>query len=203
MVEPTAQVQAGLGRVAALVKPAQCGEAIVVGFARKIVEGVAQKVDAAALPCGFGQDLCEGAFATEVVVGNGEAHTAQAALFEAEDELAPARGAFATGKLHAEDAAAALPVDADGHEHSTGTVDAILANLFGARIENELRILTFDPLPGKLLQLRVHRLVQLADGAGAQLVAAKLLADGLDFASRNTLCTSISKSAETNAVSWR
>jgi hypothetical protein len=34
-------------------------------------------------------------------------------------------------------------------------------------------------------------------------VAAKLLADGLDFASRNTLCTSISKSAETNAVSWR
>jgi hypothetical protein len=87
-------------------------------------------------------------------LANGEAHTAQAALLEADYELAPARGAFATGKLHAEDTAAALPVDADGHEHGARADDAILAHLFVARIKDEIRILPFEPLPGKLLQLR-------------------------------------------------
>ena len=186
-VEPAAQVLAGFGGIAAVVKPAQFGEAIVVGFAREMVECVAQKVDVTALPSGFREDFGDGAFEAGVVVGNGEAHTAQAALFEAEDELAPARGAFATGELYAEDAAAALPVDADGHEHSARADDAVLAHLFITRIEDEIRILPFEPLVGKLLQLCVHRLVQIADGAGAELVAAKLLADGLDFTRRNAL----------------
>lgn len=187
LVEPAAQVLTGFCGVAAVVKPAQFGEAIVVGFARKMVERVAQKVDVAALPSGLREDFGDGAFEAGMVIGNSEAHTTQAALLEADDELAPTRGAFATGKLHAEDAAAALPVDADCHEHSAGADDAILAHLFIAGIENEIRILPFEPLVGELLQLRVHRLVEITDGAGTKLMPAKLLADGLNFARRNTL----------------
>ena len=67
------------------------GAAIVVGFAGKMVERVAQKMDIAARPSGLGEDFGDGAF-------------------KADDELAPTGDAFATCELHAEDAAAALPV---------------------------------------------------------------------------------------------
>lgn len=187
VVEPAAEVLACFCGVAAVVEPAQFGEAIVVGFAREMVEGVAQKVDVAALPCGLGEDFCDGTFEAGMVAGNGEAHAAQAALLEAEDELTPARGAFTTGQLHAEDAAAALPINADGHEHSARADDAILAHLLVARIEDEVRVFAFESLTGELFQLIIHRLVQFADGAGAELMAAKLLTDGLDFASGNAL----------------
>ena len=76
-VEPAAQVLAGFGGVAAVVKPAQFGEAIVVGFARQMVEGVAQKVDVTALPGGFGEDFGDGAFETGMVVGAERSETAK------------------------------------------------------------------------------------------------------------------------------
>ena len=76
-VEPAAQVQAGFGGVAAVVKPAQFSEAIVVGFAWKVVERVAQKMDVAALPGGFGEDFGDSAFEAGMVVGAERSETAK------------------------------------------------------------------------------------------------------------------------------
>jgi hypothetical protein len=52
--QPSRQVAARFDPVAAGVEPAQLLQAIVIDFARDLVQGVAQKVDIAALPDGFG-----------------------------------------------------------------------------------------------------------------------------------------------------
>ena len=70
--------------------PQVAGATIVVGFAREVVERVAQKVDVAlrqaqgfepvetaALPAGFGEHFGHGALEAGVVVADGQAHTAQ------------------------------------------------------------------------------------------------------------------------------
>src|SRR4029079_6855828 len=80
-----------------------------------------------------------------------------------------------------------FPVDPDGDEHRARADHAILAHLFVTRIEDEIRILGLQLLAGKALQLRIELRVELADRARAKLVAAKLLADGLDLAGRNAL----------------
>jgi hypothetical protein len=48
-----------LGR-AAVVEPAQLLQAIVIGLAGQVVEGVPEEVDVAALEGGLGQDLADG-----------------------------------------------------------------------------------------------------------------------------------------------
>ena len=53
---------AGFGAVAPVVEPAQLGQAVIAGFAREVIQGVAQEVDVAALPARLGQRLGQGAF---------------------------------------------------------------------------------------------------------------------------------------------
>jgi len=48
--QPDGQVLTGLLQGAAVVNPAQLGEAVVVGFARQVVEGVAQELHGAPRP---------------------------------------------------------------------------------------------------------------------------------------------------------
>ena len=52
--DPCGEVLAGLLDRTAVVEPAQFLQAVVVGLARQMVEGVAEEVDVAALEGGFG-----------------------------------------------------------------------------------------------------------------------------------------------------
>ena len=116
-----------------------------------------------------------------------QAHAAQAALLEAGEQFAPARGAFPPGDLHGEDLAAAFPVDADGHEHRARADDSVLAHFLVARIEDEAGELHLQRPPGKALQFPVQLHVHLADGRGAELMTAELLGDRLDLPCRDAL----------------
>ena len=53
--DPGGKVAAGLLDRAAVVEPAQLLQAIVVGLARQVVEGVAEEVDVASLEGGLGE----------------------------------------------------------------------------------------------------------------------------------------------------
>ncbi len=57
--DPCGEVLAGLLDQAAVVKPAQFLQAVVVGLAWQMIQGVTQKVDVAALERGFGEDLAD------------------------------------------------------------------------------------------------------------------------------------------------
>ena len=52
--QPSRQVSACFFGVAPIVEPAQFNEAVIGDFARQVVEGIAQKVDIAALPISLG-----------------------------------------------------------------------------------------------------------------------------------------------------
>jgi hypothetical protein len=145
-VEPGPELLAGFDDVPQVVEPAELGQAVVVGPAGKVVEGVAQEVDVAALPGGFGQDFGNGAFEAGVVVADGQADAGQAPLFQPEEELAPAGGALAAGQFDAEDAAAAFPVDPDGHKHGPAADDAVFADLLVAGVEDQVGVFAFEAL---------------------------------------------------------
>ena len=55
--QPGRQIGTRLVEVAAVVEPSQFPQAVVVGLARDVVEGVAREVDMAALPGGLGKNL--------------------------------------------------------------------------------------------------------------------------------------------------
>ena len=58
--DPCSEVLASLLDRAAVVEPAQFLQAIVVGLARQMVQGVTEEVDVTALESGFGKDLADG-----------------------------------------------------------------------------------------------------------------------------------------------
>ena len=58
--DPCGEVLAGLLDRTAIIEPAQFLEAVVVGLARQVIEGVAQEVDVAALEGGLGEDFADG-----------------------------------------------------------------------------------------------------------------------------------------------
>jgi hypothetical protein len=78
------------GEIAAVVNPAQLLQAIVVHFARLVVEGVAQKMHIAALPYGTRQHLADCPLETLVVVGNDKLDAKQATLLQSRQEIPPA-----------------------------------------------------------------------------------------------------------------
>jgi len=70
--DPGGEIAAGfLGR-AAIVEPAQLLQAVVVGLAGQVVEGVPEEVDVAALEGGLGQDLADGGPEAGMVIGDDE-----------------------------------------------------------------------------------------------------------------------------------
>ena len=58
--QPGGQIVERFSQIAAGIEPAQLLQAIVIDFARYIVQGVAQEMDIAAPPDGFGQDFAKG-----------------------------------------------------------------------------------------------------------------------------------------------
>ena len=87
--DPCGEVLAGLFDRAAVVEPAQFLQAVVVGLAGQMIEGVAQEVDVAALEGGFGQDLADGRAKACMIVGDDELDAIEAALAQAEKEVLP------------------------------------------------------------------------------------------------------------------
>ena len=78
--EPGGEIARGPPRpIAAVVEPAQLLQAVVVGLARQVVEGVPEEVDVAALEGGLGQDLADGGPQAGVIVGDDELDAVQAA----------------------------------------------------------------------------------------------------------------------------
>jgi hypothetical protein len=63
-------VEADLGGGATVVAPEQFSQAIFIGHAGEMVEGVAQEVEVAALPCGLGEDLGDGTLEAGVIVAD-------------------------------------------------------------------------------------------------------------------------------------
>ena len=80
---------AGLFDRAAVVKPAQLLQAVVVGLARQVIEGVAQEVDVAALERGVGQDLADGRAQACMIVGDDQLDAVEAAFAQADEEVLP------------------------------------------------------------------------------------------------------------------
>ena len=77
--DPCGEIAAGLLDVSPVVEPAQFLQAVVVGLARQMVEGVAQEVHVAALDGRFGEDLADGRAKARVIVGDDELDAAEAA----------------------------------------------------------------------------------------------------------------------------
>src|SRR6516165_9907562 len=87
--DPGGEVLAGLLDRPAVVKPAQLLQAVVVGLAGQVIEGVAEEVDVAALESGFGKDLADGRAKAGVIVGDDELDAVEAAPTQAEKEVLP------------------------------------------------------------------------------------------------------------------
>ena len=83
VLDPGSQVLSGLDAIAPIVEPAQFGQAIVVGFARKMIQSVAKEVDVTALPAGLRPHFGHGALQAWMIVADRAAHTAQATLLQA------------------------------------------------------------------------------------------------------------------------
>ena len=75
--KPGGEVALRLLQVAPVVEPAQLLQAVVVGLAGHVVEGVPEEMDVAPLPGGLGQDLPEGLAQPGVVVGDHELDAGQ------------------------------------------------------------------------------------------------------------------------------
>src|SRR5580693_8404889 len=74
---------------APVVEPAQLLQAVVVGLARQVVEGVAQEVDIASLKGGLGEDLTDARAKPGMIVGDDELDAMQASPAQAKEEVLP------------------------------------------------------------------------------------------------------------------
>ena len=72
-----------------IAEPAQFLQAVVVGLARQMVEGVTEEVDVAALEGGFGKHLPDGCAKACVIVGDDELDAVEAAPAQSEQEVLP------------------------------------------------------------------------------------------------------------------
>jgi hypothetical protein len=86
---------------AAIVKPSQFLQAIVVALSREMIDGIPQEVHVAALPGSTRQAFRNRLFQPFVVIRDHKLDAVETALLEPHQELAPARAAFPIGKLNA------------------------------------------------------------------------------------------------------
>lgn len=140
LLEPRGQIAAGFFDVAALVEPAEFGEALAVGLAGEVVDGVSQEMDVAALPHGFWQDLADGLAQPFVVVADGELYTPKAASLQADQEVLPRGRALAAGQADSKDATATFLIDADRDLDGTLPDDSALPNALVAGIQQDVGV---------------------------------------------------------------
>lgn len=73
--QPRRKILSCLLSVAAIIDPAQLLKAIIIGFARQVVERIPQEVNVAALPDRLRQRLLNGAAQTGMIVAEDELHS--------------------------------------------------------------------------------------------------------------------------------
>ena len=136
--DPCGQVSAGLLDVSPVIEPAQLLQAVVVGLARKMVQGVSEEVHVASLHGRLREDLADGRAKAGVIVGDDELDAAEAAAAQGEQEVLPGGAALAVGHVDGQDLAPPVPVDADRDQHRLARDHAALAHLFIAAVEDEV-----------------------------------------------------------------
>ncbi len=77
--EPRLEVLLGFLEIPPVVEPPQLLPTVVVRLARQVVQGIAEEVDVAALPHGFGEQFPDGALEPGMVVRDDELHAVEAA----------------------------------------------------------------------------------------------------------------------------
>src|ERR1700739_2030414 len=85
--DPSGEVATGLLDRASVVEPAQLLQAIVVGLAGQMVEGVAEEMHVTSLEGGLGKDLADGRAKAGMIVGDDEFDVVQASPAQAEEEV--------------------------------------------------------------------------------------------------------------------
>jgi hypothetical protein len=129
-LQPAGQVGARFQHRVSFIKPGQLGDAVVGVAAAELVTGVAQEVDVAALPAGFGEDFHDGALEAGMIVADDHLHPVQPAFLQAEQLGLPRARALLGGQLHRQDLAAAVPADAQGDLHGPALAQAVLPHPF-------------------------------------------------------------------------
>ncbi len=115
--DPCGQIAAGLLDGSPVIEPAQLLQAVVVGLAREMVQGVAQEVHVASLHGRLRENLADGCAKAGVIVGDDELDAVEAAAAQTDEEVLPGGGALAVGHVDSQDLAAPIPVDADRDQH--------------------------------------------------------------------------------------
>jgi len=107
-----------------------------------------------------------------VVVADHELDPRQTPLFELQHEIAPACAALPIGKLHAQNASPAIPVDPHRNQHRAAGYYPIVPDLLIPRVQDQVRIRLLQGALCELPQLFVQALGQVADRRRAQRMAA-------------------------------
>src|SRR5262249_29425213 len=129
-----------------------------------------------ALMRGLWQDLADRRSQSGMIVRHDELHPVQATLPEADQEVAPARGALAVGQLDGQHAAPAVKADADGDQHGLAADHPRLAHTFVTGVEDEIGKDLAEPPVGKLRQLLVQSLDDRAHRRGRGVSCELILA---------------------------
>ena len=168
--DPGGEVVAGLFDRAAVVKPAQLLQAVVVGLARQVIEGVAAGSGrSSAGTRHVGQDLADGRAQACMIVGDDQLDAIEAAFGAPmrksfHDERRLSRLAISTARIWRK----SVPVDADGDQHRLAHHHAALAHLLVARVEDEVGKGSSRGRPAKASRLSSRRLLMIAEMAEAE-----------------------------------
>jgi hypothetical protein len=109
-------------------------QAIIVGFARQIVQSIPQEMNITALSNSFGQGFLNGFSKTRVVVADHKLNSIQRPSSQAGQQLSPTGEAFPAGQLHGEYASLAFPLDPDRYQHGLASHRSVFPHLFVASI---------------------------------------------------------------------
>ena len=139
-------------------------------------------VDHAPLPCRLGETLAHRLHQPQTLVADHQPHATQAARLEMPQERPPALRVFLASLAHAENLAVPLAVDPDGHQHRHVPDLPAPGTLQPDAVQVHVRVLALERPVAPRLDLAVDLLVQLTDGAGADLRAPEGLGDVLHAA---------------------
>lgn len=89
LLKPRSQVFSCLVDAAPVIDPAQFRKAVVIGFPRHLIQGVAQETHIAALPHRLCEYLGDGLPQTGVIVADNQLHTVHVPLLQRQAQLFP------------------------------------------------------------------------------------------------------------------
>src|SRR5579872_6811636 len=156
-------------------------------LAGKMIDGIPEEVNIAALVSGFGKHLTDSGSEPGVVVCNDVFDAVETTCLEGKEEVLPGRAALPVGHFDGKNLAATVPIDTDRDQHRLAHNDAGLAHLLVTSVEDEIREGLGEGAIGKGGEAFIQPLVDGGDRRGGEAVSAELFGDRLDFAGRDTL----------------